>query len=222
MAEVQFSGIGVVDMNGSVGGTTFARNYYGAYAKVRIGAPAGSIFLTNWQTEVASLANVWEFGLSDSDRQQWYTVNRTAVDSMADRNVITGYDLFMSVNLNLFLVGGVQVMLPPVYFDVPQCGQPAINALSALNVKIYLSSLPDAVCAIYATKNLPAGRMSNNQIYAYIGWSFMSIGVIDIRAQYVPRLGIPITGKKIFFKVVPISQSSGFRGQPQYISGIVS
>lgn len=222
MATTKFSGIGVVDLNGSVGNMCFSRNFYGTYAKNKPPQPTGSAFLTAWQTEVASLTNVWEFGMDDMQRAEWYKYALLKQDAMADRNKITGFQLFMSVNLNLFLVLAPQVTAPPISQELPQSGPLAINTLTTTQVKLFLSDLPDCYGAIYATKPLPPGRMSNNQIYAYILFSFMSIGVIDFSASYITHFGLPVSGQKIFFKCIPISQASGKRGIPQYTSGIVA
>lgn len=222
MAEVKFSGVGVVDMNGSVGNMTFARNFYGAYAKTRIGAPASTPFLVAWQTEVASLVNVWEFGLSEADRKVWYTVAQEKKDSMADTNKITGFDLYMSINLNLFLVSSAPVTAPPVSFERLQIPEIIIGAHTTVAFRISAAIVGSVPCALYFSRNLSPGRMSNNQIYAYAGLFGISAVPINVAAQFNTRIGALVSGKKVFVKLVPISQTSGLRGVPQYASAIIS
>lgn len=222
MAEVKFSGVGVVDMNGSVGNMTFARNFYGAYAKTRIGAPVATSWLIAWQTEVASLVNVWEFGLSETDRQLWYTVARQKKDSMADTNQITGFDLYMSVNLNLFLAASAPVIAPPAPSPLIQCGQPVIVSCTPTVFNINVPGHFADTLLFYATKNLPPGRMSFNQIYGFSAPYNNTGGVTNFNAAWNFRFGLRITGHKIFVKFVPINSSTGERGIAQYASVIVS
>lgn len=222
MADVQLSGIGIVDINGSVGQTTFARNYYGIYAKQRIGAPAGSTFLTDWNNEVGSLTAVWTFGMTDTDRQEWYKVSRYKQDAMAQRIRITGFDLFMSVNLNLFLIGGMQTNVPPIYTPAPQISSFTITTASIVLLKITPDWANMTECAVFVSWGLSPGRMSNTQIYAYIGHAPYPFAPNVVYTTVNNRVGNLIIGEKRFVKLIPINQTTGQRGQPQYASAIIS
>lgn len=222
MANVKFSGIGVVDMNGSVGNTTFARNFYGTYAKTRVGPPSGSIWLTAWQTEVASLSSVWQFGLTEDERKAWYLPFTTRIDSMAMRNKITGFDFFMSVNLNFFLTGIAPVTVPPISSLTAQPVSLTLTSPAPNTIWVFATSQPFDSAAVYFSFPLPPGRMSFNQIYAYAAYTFANGGGLDCTAIYNGRFGALPTGMKIFCKIVPVHSASGLRGMPYFSSIIIS
>lgn len=221
MADIQLSGIGIVAINGSLGTTTFSRNAYGTYVKTRIGAPAGTVFLADWQTEVGNLTDGWENTLTNDQRKEWLKVRMTCRDTFGNKEVRTGFNLYMSINLNRFAVGQPSLMIPPVDRTIKQTTPPIFVTLNPSTFDITTSNSSGIRCAIYATKGLPVGRMSNNQIYALVSRGILSSSTFHMITAYTARLGAPIPGTKIFLKIVPIFAASGLRGVAQYTDAIV-
>jgi len=222
MAIAQFTSSAVVALNGSVGNTTYARNKYGMYAKTKIGEPAGSSFLTAWQTQVGVISDTWSSGMSEADRLSWYQVHRTEYNDLAQLIVITGFDLFMSVNLNLFLAGSAAVILPPGNTRPAEISQPSLPSWFPGSLTVLVPAPALQRYLIYASRPLPRGRMSYNQIFAFIQVAAASTMVTDITYSYHARLGVPASGQKIVIRCTPIQQVTGTRGVPQYVSGILS
>lgn len=222
MAIAEFSGIGVTALNGSVGDTTFARNAYGIYAKQRIGAPAGSSFLTAWQTEVGVISEKWSSVLTESNRKAWYTVKRIQRNNLGQRVVVSGFDLYMSINLNRFLITDTFVVSPPVSKNISILK--GVVVTSTVVVKLIIECLGSGFipAAIYATKGLPIGRMSTNQIYAFIGFNPINNVATPSDGIYISRLGALVPGTKVFIKLVPIDDNSGLRGCPVFSSVVIS
>lgn len=218
MADVKFSGDAVVDLNGSVGDTTYARNAYGTYAKLRLGAPSPSTYRADWNTFIGGLSNHWTGALTDAQRATWYTRSQVSIDAMAVRNSITGFDLYMSVNTNLALIGLPALDECPIY-QKPDYQRPF--TLTFPSSVQFLVALPFpatvALVAVYMSAGLPAGRMSNNQIYTYLG--VQSGGTtVNWFPDYSTRFPAFPGTCKVFCKVVPIDHASGVRGLPQYAS----
>lgn len=222
MADVKFSGIGVVAMSGSVGNQTFSRNKYGMYSKNRIGAPAGSIHLSAWQSVVAALQNIWINIMTEHERQSWYIVSLPSEDSISDTHLISGYYLYMQLNLNAFIGFGINIITPPELPPSITCPPFQIATLNSTTVILTCAGGIASQFAIYVTGNLSPGRMSNTQIWTHLHGSSGGTGPFDISTAYILRIGAPVPGKKIFFKIVPISAVSFRRGYPFILSGIVS
>lgn len=221
MAKPKFSGIGVVDINASINNTTFSRNAYGTYSKVRIGAPAGSPFLTAWQMVQSSLNDDWQNTLTDAERSEWVNWEKKMKNRMAVYNRITGYQAFMSVNSNRSLIGQGVTILPPVYSPVAQCDEPFV-ALALPNTIILSANLTDystSSLAVYMTFPLSLGQMSVNQRYGYINFTTGS-ALNTTYAQYATRFGVSPAGSKVFFKCVPINKITGARGVSKFTSFI--
>ena len=216
MADILLSGIGVSALSGSVGNTTFTFNAFGAYAKARPGTPAGSSFLTAWNDTVKTVTEVWLSSMTDSDRLPWYQFELRHGDALAFHHKISGFYTFMSCNLNLALVGGAGIIVPPDYllpgvFD-------SLEQSGAYNIILHSSVVTQV--AIYATKALSPGRMSNNQIYAYLQHEVIAPGAnpIDTTTTWNSRFGgAAPSGMKIFFKVQPLDDKSGLRNVEKYL-----
>lgn len=222
MADIQLSGIGVVAINGSLGTTTFARNYYGTYAKTRLGMPTPTAYTALWQAEVSSLSAVWQFGFTDADRLLWYSVSRIIRDAFGNVKTLTGYDLYMSVNLNLFLIGIAPVTVPPAESIPLQIGTPQIVTADTTWIEISLDVPQNTYVAIFVSWGLPPGRMSSNQIYAWCSnWLFTGADQV-IYTTLGGRVGALTTGEKRWIKLVPINDATGTRGVPKFVSAIIS
>jgi len=217
MANIQLSGIGITAIENSVGQTTFSRNSYGSYAKQRIGEPATTSWLIIWQTQVSVLRNRWQAVLSESDRKTWYDHKRPVSDNIGRKKVITGYDLYMSVNLNLFLISYPPVNIYPSSEALDQIDQPILTA-SAGSVFFNVPLKVGVMGAMYVSKQYSVGRMSLNQIFGFLGFFFADGITYNFTTQYSTRQATLISGKKIFCKWIPINPLSGRRGVAQYAS----
>jgi len=220
MGKPKFSGAGMVDAQNSFADTTFSRNRYGTYFKAKPPTPAGSIWLAFWQVNVAACEAIWQ-SISDADRASWsyYKIHRK--NQMAGAKVLTGHESFMAVNLNRIICSTTPVATPPPYSPVSQISAfsfaTAFPGTVQFDVDLYDWSTSNV--AIYCTNQLPAGRMSVNQIYALLFVTSFT-GSIDITTEYNARFGALVSGKKIFIKFVPINIFTGARGVARYLSSI--
>lgn len=220
-----YSGIGIVSANGSTGATTFARNYYGNYAKAKLGAPAVvSPALAAWNGVFSFVHAAYE-ALTDIERNEWIKAaanNYYRVNQLAEKKRYTGFHLFMHLNLPLSLIGSALLSSPPARVIYPQMKTFNGNIFSPLALTCsFITSFPCQVI-LYASTQLNAGRMSTNQIYTFMQYTSSGTGGQDLITNYIARFGIPVIGKKIFVRCDPVDVVTGVRGVPWYISGIVS
>jgi hypothetical protein len=220
MAEVKYSGVGVVDMNGSIGNVTYSRNFYGAYAKTKKGAPASTIWLVDQQDIIAYVAPFWQL-LTDDERRQWYNVSIMHSDSMAQKNTITGFLFFMSTYVNRYASGLFTIYPTPDSLApfTPYVINNFIAFVSAGDIWVQADPVIGAanLATLFCSKPLPAGRMSYKQIY-YRVILFPADGSTNaVTTNISSRVGLPSPGQKMFFKAVPNSPS-GILGTPLYFS----
>lgn len=222
MGNPMFSGVGIVDMQNSLGTTTFSRNSYGTYTKIRIGAPAGSSYLTAWQAIYSSLFFDWANILNDGERYIWYNYRIPIKDNMTKRHFITGFDAYFYTNLNLALIAEPPLYTPPSSFNAPPIPEfPFWGSLSAGALNFSMSLQPPYPVAIYTSKLLPATRMSLNQIYAYIEFMSPLFTNQNIWVKWNARFGALTSGMKLFGKAVAINPANGARSAATYWSAIV-
>lgn len=223
MAKPKFSGIAVVDMQNSVSDTTFSRNAYGTYTKAKLGSPTPTSYLTAWQVIVGSLYFDWQNILSDSDRAKWYGLYIPRRNNMAEVNRINGFDAFLSVNLNLALIPLPPIYLPVLPYNPPQPPDtPQFGTVSALALEVITATPNPFPVMVYLSKQLSPGRMSLNQITAFIGYVPVNSGYQDFIVAYTARFGAPVTGRKIFAKVFSLDPNTGYRGSITCFSAIVT
>lgn len=219
MADLEFSGIGVVAASGSVGNTTFTFNAFGQYAKARGGLPAGGPNLAAWQVHIGDYTGKWQSAISEAQREAWGQYAFLHKDALTHTNRIRGFYAWMSVQLarNMF---GLGLLSDPPIGAVP----PEVIVLRSATPDLVISgdATTRATCYIYAARPLPAGRMSSNQIYAFMkvvdngSASFSE----DITTEYSARFPSYVagSGQKVWVKVVPVSPDNGLRNVPVFTS----
>ncbi len=100
MALVKFGG-GVTQMSGSIGGTTFARNASGNYARART-TPVNpqSARQTAVRASIAFLANFWSSTLTQGQRDAWkdYAAAVVMSNRLGESTFISGFNHFLRSN----------------------------------------------------------------------------------------------------------------------------
>lgn len=122
MALVRY-GAGIVGMSGSIGGTTFARNRSGAYARARTTPINRKTDLqNNVRAALASLATRWAEVVTAIQRTAWnlYASNVTMKNRLGVDIKLTGYNHYFRSNAVLTLIGETLVDDGPVIFELPE------------------------------------------------------------------------------------------------------
>ncbi len=121
MALVKFGG-GVVQMAGSIAGTTFARNRYGNYARART-KPTNPNTATQQVVRaiVTSLTQRWSQTLTALQRTAWnlYGSNVNMLNRLGETVQLSGFNHFIRSNSVRQRVGAPLVDDGPVIFELP-------------------------------------------------------------------------------------------------------
>lgn len=122
MARITYSAIGITDISGKVGGTTFARNKSGAYIR---NYQKRSLAKTPRQTAArnffSSLATAWR-QLTDAEKALWNEFGKSApvTDAMGEPRPLTGYQAFQKIRTNARIFGAAgQHRVPPEPIEIP-------------------------------------------------------------------------------------------------------
>jgi hypothetical protein len=230
--RIVWSGIGVTDGRGHVGGTVASRNKNGAYLKKRT-KPA------NPNTTAQQVVRAG-FGYNS---RQWKTLNdderasfTTQAPNYPYKNKVgivsnyTGFQLFSKVSNQLRSIGVpfITTMVAPVQVNGIQTI--AFTTLDPANVKVSVkaienvTSVPaDCSLIIQGTRQLTAGVMDPKKSL------FRNIGVldagttmtnIDLTGAYTATFGAPIAGSKIYIQAFLVSKLTGQIGKALYVGSI--
>jgi len=153
MARVTY-GESITEYAGSIGGVTFLRNASGPIAKLRSNPPVNpSPDQSIYQNNMAKLVAYWP-ALSDINKGLWdtYGIDHKHTTPWGVEKTLSGYQWFLSCNLNCLLLGQPiqssppewEVMSPPDSFDLVATStylraewDPPFDPIGS--VKVYLS-----------------------------------------------------------------------------------
>jgi len=121
MALVKFGG-GITQMTGSIGGTTFARNRYGNYARARTKPTNPNT--ANQQavrSTLASLPDRWAQTLDAAQRTAWnlYGSNVVMTNKLGEAMQLSGFNHYIRSNAILKRLALTLVDDGPVIFEIP-------------------------------------------------------------------------------------------------------
>lgn len=221
MARVTY-GSEITELTGSIAGTTFQRNFSGNIARSRPNKIINpSNLLGQKQLLLSSLVNTWT-QLSESNKAGWNALAAAHdhTDPWGNVRTISGYQWFLSCNLNLAVINGSQISVAPAYSlpDPP----PSYSILYQSDAFLIVFSEtydpdPDTL-VIYAT---PPVRTTSSK--SRISTFVLDVGstpdtdTIDIAYSYYEKFGYTIDQLisfqyfSIVTRICVIDPSTGFR-----------
>lgn len=129
MALLKFGAM-IADARGSIGGTVFARNRGGAYARNRtVPINPGTTRQTAVRALLGDLANAWTNTLTQVQRDAWelYAANVPLVNSLGEARNVSGINMYVRTNSVMLDTGGTRLDAAPVDFTVGPTITPAIT-----------------------------------------------------------------------------------------------
>ena len=185
MALIKFGG-GVVQMAGSIGGTTFARNRYGNYARARTTPINPNTALqVAVRATLSFLTNRWSSTLTAIQRTAWnlYAANVVMTNRLGESINLSGFNHYIRSNSILKTQALTLVDDGPTVFEIPEADPTfaAIGTEAGLTISVtFDNTLPwanedDAFMFVFQ------GEPQNPQRNFFGGpWRFMNTVVGDL------------------------------------------
>lgn len=220
----------VSEFSGTAGSTVASHNRYGPYMRTRtIPVNPNTTSQVAARNSFAASSRAWR-GLSSGQRAAWAAaaVSVTLFDRLGRAYNPTSFQLFMSVNRTTYVYSGATTTTTaPPTSSVPLAIATATpNADSGTSAHtITYSATPLAAATkliIEATPQLSNGvTFVKPSLYRQIlVTAAAAASPSNVAASYVAKFGALISGKKIAYRLTPIT-SDGQRGAPFYVTGSV-
>lgn len=122
MALVKYGG-GVVQMAGSIGGNTFARNRYGNYARAKTKPINPNKPLQNEvRASLTAMSNRWSQIVTATERTAWnlYAASVAMKNRLGEVVYLSGYNHYMRSNVIREYAGLAPIDAGPVIFELPE------------------------------------------------------------------------------------------------------
>lgn len=230
MGQVKFSGL-VTGIKGKIGGTVFqsgktgytAKNNSGVNRKGVVGK--GGVARMKQRIQVNTLATFWG-SLSVEEREAWQNeaVNYTFYNRFGDPYTPSGYQLFMSLNLNLIAVEEAPKPSPEKKGEIFP-----ITAFSVVNKSISEFKVTWAAPAQSKFAIIISGTPQRRVGKGIAGQSFGKITSIlsnvsrpqDITNAMIEKYSQLQIGAEIWLKVEVVNTETGQRSAPFYTQVIL-
>jgi hypothetical protein len=167
---------------------------------------------------LSQLSASWN-SLTQAQMRTWNTARGFFASDRFGRSVeISGKTLYVRLNQNLFNIGQAPIVVAPV--------PTAVNGITNLSFVVddsantfALTFAPTPTAAgvihlIFATAQLSAGTFRPSKS-AYRLINILPAATAtgeDINSSYVAKFGAPVTGNKIFIKLIPVNMLTGQAG----------
>jgi hypothetical protein len=227
--KVKYGSI-ITNSRGKLGGQYYSRNHYGPFA-------ANIVTPTNPQTSYQSTARStflffnqkWKT-LSIDDQLRWTeaAVNFPKTDVFGDEYFSTGKNLYVSLNINLSIIGQTAISTPPSPEVITPI--PSIYALTANQLYGYIQlELTDDFTdtnQYYIVRATPLLSPGINVVTSKLTRIFVqdcdNSNVWDWGAPWSAKFGALTAGNRLFIEVQSIQKHSGQAGIPRRTSCIIS
>ena len=236
MALIKMSSIGITNLSGKAGGSVYAHNRGGAYVR-NFAVPS------NPQTQAQSaaraafgaFASAWRT-LSQEVRDGWKAAaeNFPYIDRFGDSKIMSGENLYISLNRNLELVGESALAEPPVSQGASGGVISSAVGLSVLAGEIDFTGALELIgeidptsmkVAVYATPAVSPGISYLKNRFRFLNWleGLATVQLSEIAStDYSNVFGVPMVGAKVGFRFDIINTATGERSASVFTSAIVT
>ncbi len=228
--KIQWSGMGVTEGRGRIGGNIASRNGSGAYLK-KFTNPTNP--QSTAQMDVRSLFSTVAQGwrtLTQAQRDEWNTTAplRPQEDSLGNEFFLSGFGLYAKFNNALRQLGIAGIGSPAALGTVVELDDLALvvaDAAATATLTWTTAQPTTQSMGIFATAGLSAGAESTKQEFKLVS-VFAGDGIlvtVEFSTAYEAVFGtLPALGERMTVRVVPIIELSAQEGTEQFPSVIVS
>lgn len=215
MAKVRYGPLAGA-ISGSQGNTTWSRNRYGAYLRIRaIPTKRVTPYTTEIRGRLAALSQEYQT-LTDAQKAAWATWadGNPIVDRLGDSQVLQASDCFIQLNMRIDALAGPHILVPPIA-SPPAALEGLSVAASAAADSVTLTWTSGAIgadesVAAWVAVLTSAGRSYYKNLLKLVNYSGLAqTSPLNIGASVVTRFGDVLEGQKIFVHAFVYSQSTG-------------
>lgn len=213
-----------VPQSGSLAGVTSSRNRFGQYRRTRaIPVNPASTAQGLARTRLAEAAAAWR-DLTAIQRAGWESLGLqlTRTDSLGQTYTLTGFQAYVSINALNDAAGNATVSDAPAISTPPSLLTATIT-LTAAALSIAYTATPLAAgrrLFSFCSPQRSAGRSFENDFRLIAVSAAAAASPADIFSAYQARLGTPVVGNRIFFRLQVYE--AGFLSGPLDTSAIVA
>lgn len=218
----------VAAVSGSVGGTVFSRNRYGAYMRFRaIPTVSTTEYALAAKSRLQTVSSAWQ-SRTAAEKLSWrvWAEQNPVQDALGFTQIVTGHVAYVGLNTRLALIGGVAITIPPI------TPSPIMTTDLTLTTDIgpgnfTINFLPTPLGAAeklyaYACLQDSIGVNYVENYLRYIGVSAAAQGnPFDFQGIFQARFGPPVVGQIVHVKVSVIDTLSGQISAPMRAQGTV-
>jgi len=210
--------------SGSYQGITSSRNRFGQYVRTRaMPVQPRTTFQLNQRARMTTNAAAWR-ALTDAQRAGWNAlglmISRT--DSLGQSYTLNGFGAYCSVNNNNLDAGNAAVSDAPAITTPADLTSATITLTNAAFSVAYTATPLAAGVRLFirCSPQQSAGRKFNGDYRLIAVTAAAAASPANILAAYTARLGVPVTGNRIFLSLQ--TYEAGFLGSPFGVSQVVA
>jgi hypothetical protein len=211
--------------SGRADGNVYMRN--GRIRAFRVPALVQNGYTALQRSIFSGLSSGWN-GLTEAQRLSFINAEGFFTsDRFGNQVPVKGKELYVRLNGNLTDIGAALLTEAPIPAAVPGITQLQITVDDSSNTFLlqFTPTPTDATVEhlVYATSQLSPGinRPGASQFRLISVLANGTVSGADINAAYVVKYGAPLTGRKIFVKLVPVNNTTGQAGVGIIASSIV-
>ena len=228
--RVIMSGFGITQMSGKIGGHVVAKGKGATY--IRIKTKPHNPNTTSQASKRAQLRAL---------SQQWRTLTVTQINSwnaaainfprknkQGTTIILSGSDLFISLNLNLFNIGATTITSPPTPTTVLTPGGVAVTYAATVITATWTTGVVPVSTAFecWATPGLSPGKSFIKSqfrlVTSFPAATVSGAGVAIFTTPYAARFGQAAVGTKVQMYLVAVGTLTGLKSKSNTSSVIVS
>lgn len=224
MVRLKFGAI-ITEMKGSLGGTVFQGGHPSPIARNKALLPnstasQGKLLRANIGAQkqiISALANAWR-NISLVDQATWSAgaINFPFTDKFGNSYTASGYQVYMSLNTNLRLIGASTITVCPLPDVITDMGLLTFNwstGPDTMEITPAVNPSGSELALIFAGWPQSQGRAFEKGRMKLLGNFTTGVGSgFDIKASYIGLYGSFPTAGRIFAQVVLVNNVNGQKG----------
>lgn len=221
-------GFAIGAASGSVGGTTFSRNRYGAYTRTRaVPVTSQTQYAINARAAFSNVSQLWR-GLTDAQRLSWqaWASGNPIIDNLGQSQVLSGNAAFLQLNARLYAHGLSTITAPPVAAaPTPLTALSATYDIGAGTTEITFAATPVPANTQYevwaAVVSSPGINYVRNLLKHCGDIAAAAVTGFDYQSIVEARFGALAVGLKVVLQVRSFSETTGLVSDFLRTEGVV-